>query len=354
MINLLAKTIVRERAGGEILHQSVEVSQRTNAVNWRMVDMSNAIPFIVLGIAVLLIAILVIMIAKQYNITTLSRNGVKYAMSIRARIRRKDEMVMRSMSFINSITEWTEKSIFRSNKQLKDYMDYNLKRTGFKLPNGNSLHLEEYNALKVFTLGVLLAISIFIAVFVSASVGIIMAVVSIWLILTMPMIIIRGIVTSKDAEIRANFMDVYLVLHYSLYMGGETPIPTLLASYRKTTDSPEMHEMVEIWTNHIDTLGEYNATEPIARDYREIAEVGTLMRLIKQIYDGANVKQELIGFRKELVAARKAELEDRGDKIIEKVNMVLRAIIMILLFQAVVSSMAIYIPDLVGGMSGIM
>lgn len=351
MLTLLAG---RERAGGEILHQSIDIQNRTDAINWRFVGINTAIPFIVLGIVLLLITLMFILIAKQYNITTLSRNGINYAMSVRARIRRKDEFIVHSMNFINKVTEWTERSIFRSNKQMKDYMDYNLRRTGFTLPNGNPIHIEEYNAMKVFTLGTLLVISTFIAVVVSATVGILMALISTWTIVTLPMIIIRGIVTSKDAIIRANFMDVYLVLHYSLYMGGETPIPQLLASYRRTTDIPEMHEMVEVWTNHIDTLGEYNATEPIARDYREVGEIGTLMRLIKQIYDGGNVKNELIGFRKELVAARKATLEKRGDQIIERVNNILYIIIMILLVQAVISSMAIYIPDIAGGMNGMM
>jgi hypothetical protein len=119
------------------------------------------------------------------------------------------------------------------------------------------------------------------------------------------MIIIRSVVKSKDAVVKRNFFDMYCKLHYSLMSGGVTPINKLLQIYAKTTDDPEMLRFVDNCCNLIETYNEYGATTRIADDYREIAEVGKLMRLVKQQADGADITAELVGFREELIAEEK-------------------------------------------------
>lgn len=90
-----------------------------------------------------------------------------------------------------------------------------------------------------------------------------------------------------------------------------------MKSYQKTTDSEEMKHFVDVCVHYIDTYGEYDATRHIAKAYREIPEVAKLMRLIRQANEGGDVKAELIGFRNELLNARRHAIENRMNKLID-------------------------------------
>ena len=55
-----------------------------------------------------------------------------------------------------------------------------------------------------------------------------------------------------------------------------------------------MHRFVDCCIHYIDTYGEYEATKFITRQYREIPQVGKLMRLIRQANEGGDVRAELV------------------------------------------------------------
>ena len=162
---------------------------------------------------------------------------------------------------------------------------------------------------------------------------------------TVPMMIIRSTVREKDLEIKENFADYYLMIHYVLLANAKTPLNGIMKSYAKTTNSKEMIRYIDACLHYIDTYGEYEATKYITKDYRELPEVGKLMRLIKQANEGGEIEAELYGFRTELLAAKRYAIEKRMEKLIKKAQMSFN-ILMPVLFQAILSAMAIYISDL--------
>jgi hypothetical protein len=203
---------------------------------------------------------------------------------------------------------------------------------------------EFYAVIKISAMILCILFAIF-GFCINKTIGFIAVVFIIWASITLPMIIIRSVVKSKDAVVKRNFFDMYCKLHYSLMSGGVTPINKLLQIYAKTTDDPEMLRFVDNCCNLIETYNEYGATTRIADDYREIAEVGKLMRLVKQQADGADITAELVGFREELIAEEKYRLETLVNKDIAKVKATLNFLI-VLLVQAVISAMTIYLPDM--------
>ena len=63
------------------------------------------------------------------------------------------------------------------------------------------------------------------------------------------------------------------------------------------------------------------------------------------MYDGAEIEQELIGFREEIIKQRKLMIETRMNALVLRAELSLK-ILMIILFQAILSAMALYLPDL--------
>ena len=137
------------------------------------------------------------------------------------------------------------------------------------------------------------------------------------------------------------------MIHYVLMASSQTPLEGIMKSYQKTTDSEEMKHFVDVCVHYIDTYGEYNATNYIAKAYREIPEVAKLMRLIRQANEGGDIKAELLGFRKELLDAKRYTIEKKMKKLVDMGRAQFN-ILMPVLIQAVLSAMSIYFEDLGG------
>jgi hypothetical protein len=123
-----------------------------------------------------------------------------------------------------------------------------------------------------------------------------------------------------------------------------------MKSYAKVTDNTEVLRFIDVSVDYIETYGEYTAMTYIAKDYREVAEVGKLCRMIKQMFEGADVTNELLGFRSELIQQKKWRIEQAGEKLIGRAKRSFN-VLMVVLVQAVISAMFIYIPDITSGMS---
>ena len=61
--------------------------------------------------------------------------------------------------------------------------------------------------------------------------------------------------------------------------------------------------------------------------------------------DGGDIKQDLIGFRDKLLLEKQMRMEDEQKKLVTKARLSFN-ILMIVLVQAILSAMAIYLPDL--------
>lgn len=334
--------------GGEILpFIGNDTSKGTQYFDWKLVQQFASIPLIKALIVILIIIAVVLFIMKMNNIKSLFKGkGIKLAIDNINRIRSRDNYIIKCNRWLKRITNMVQKTPFNLPIGAKDYLAYNLKRAGIKVPGGfRKIAPEEFNAIVKLAALAGLVCGALITVFISPLIGVALMLATIVLQGTLPNMIIRTMVMSKDAEIREHFSDFYLMLHYVLVIGGQTPLDKLMRSYAKTTDSAVMVEFVDNCVSYIDTHGEYGATRYITKDYREIAEVGKLMRMIKQMYDGADIQEELIGFRSELIKERKYRIEQRVESLVHKARMSFN-ILMIVLIQAIISAMALYLPDL--------
>ena len=341
--------------GGEVLDYVGRTYEHNGYqyIDWDLVKQYSSIPILKAVIICLIVFICVIIILRLFNIKSLLKNGgMRSELKNINRLKSRDRYILTTNKVIGIITRLVERTPFNVPKSEKEYLQYNINRAGFKVPGGyRYMSAEEYNAIIKSAGALLILLSLLVTVFVNSAIGFILLCIVISSIVILPNLILRQIVMAKDAEIRKNFSEFYLMLHYVLVIGGSTPLDKMMKSYAKTTDSLEMIRFVDNCVGHIDTNGEYNATTIIAKDYREIAEVGKLMRLIKQMFDGADIVEELNGFRDDLMKEREYAIEKEMNKLVGIAQKCF-SILMIILGQAIISAMTIYFPDL--GMLGSM
>ena len=308
----------------------------------RMYEMLPIIMLITIGL-IILTAVLIAL--HRMGIKAIKPKGITNEIFNIKGLRERDEFIIKVNKILRRMTDIVQRSIFRLADSSKDYYEYNIKRAGLSVPGGfRMMTAEEFNAIVVIAGVILVAISLVILL-INPIFGVVVGVASIFAVSSLPMLIIRMIVADRDREIRENFMDLYLMLHYVLLSGGGTPLTRIFESYAKTTNSEEMKRFVNNCIGHIDIHGEYNATKLIAKDYREIPEVNKLMRLIRQMYDGGEISQELMGFREEIIKDRKYLIEKKMNRLVNHARLSFN-LLMIVLVQAILSAMSIYLPDL--------
>ncbi len=297
-------------------------------------------------IVILIILLAVIVILRVFNIKSLRRRkGIVSEIQNINSIKNRDKTILRATKMLRLITNIVENTPFKTDKSTKEYYQYNLNRANVKAP-GDMRYMtpEEFNGVIKFITAIIIALGAFILM-INSTFGLLIILLSIITSYTIPMLVIRGIVSKKDKEIKENFTNLYLMIHYVLITGGNTPISRIMKSYSRTTTSDEMLRFIDTCVSLIETHGEYKATNYITKEYKEIIEVTRLMRLIRQLYDGGDIKQELIGFRDELIKSEKYNIQVKGNKLIERANLASK-ILFIILGQAIISAMAIYLPDL--------
>lgn len=307
----------------------------------------NSVTAVKVLIIILLVVISVLIIMRLIGLRSLFQDrGITAELDNINAIKKRDKQILRANQLLKRITKLVNRSGLNIGTKKYEYVEYNLRRAGVKIPGGfRVLTPDEFNAC--CKIGSLITTAIGIVVLATASIlfGFVIIVGCAVLWNMVPMMIIRGIVADKDAEIKRNFFDLYLMLHYTLIAGAKTPIAKLFKSYGKQTNSEEMIEFTANCVDFLDTYGEFNATRLIAKEYREIAEVGRLMRLIRQQQDGGDITQELLGFKSQLVKEREYEVEQRMDKLVNRANDSFK-VLMIILIQAIISAMSIYLPDI--------
>lgn len=298
-------------------------------------------------IMVLLVVAALIIIMKIMEVKSPFRGkAITSELENLEKLRKRDEAIIRANKTITTLTNIIENSFLKLDKAFLDYWTYNLERANIRIPGGyRVMKAQELNAVIKATEVVLCALFLFVAIFINLPAGVVLIILVISFASSLPMMYIRGIVKAKDSEIIENFADFYLMLHYVLLASAGTPIAGIMKSFDKTTNSVEMHRFVDVCIHYIDTYGEYDATRHIAKQYREIPEVGKLMRLIRQANEGGDVRAELIGFRNELLAAKKYAIQKRMEKVVMKAKASFNILTPILI-QAIISAMAIYIDDL--------
>lgn len=340
--------------GGEVLQY---VGQDSGDKSFNYMDNSLMQQLFMHGYAkiaiVILLAIVVLLVLMHiFRVKTVFKGaGVSRALEHIEQVKKHDKSIIRTNKLITQLRDLVEATPFKIDKTKREYLQYNISRCGIKIPGGiRDMTAEEFNALVEIAKLASIVLGLLIMIFISIPAGITIAISLIIILSIFPMVILRSLVGSKDDEIRDNFSNFYLMIHYTLMANANTPLSSLMKSYDKTTDSQEMHKFVSVCIHNIETYGEYEATNYIAKEYREIPEVGKLMRLIRQANEGGEVKTELIGFRTELLNATKYKIEKNGDKLVKKGQASFN-VLMIILIQAIISAMSIYFPDIFSSFS---
>lgn len=337
--------------GGEILQY---IGKSPDSENWYQTLNKDAmrqlamIPYVKGIIICLAIVLATIVIFKIFSIRSITHgkainNELKYLSAVK----KKEDQVLQANKFMKSTTSIVEHTNLRLAKSYVDYWTYNLERANIRIPGGSRvMTAQEFNALIRFFEAVIAIASILILIFLNAPAGFLLLIMDILFSNTLPMMFIRASVKDKDSEIVRNFADFYLMLHYVLLTSASTPLSGVIKSYDKTTESTEMHRFVDCCIHYIDTYGEYDATKYISRQYREVPQVTKLMRLIRQANEGGDIREELIGFRNQLLEARAAEMEKKMNKMVAKAQRSFSFTLTPVLFQAIISAMMVYIGDL--------
>ena len=340
--------------GGEILQfwgNADAYNSNSPYLDNELIKQFGYIPLVKFIIMLLILFLMVAVILKLFNIKSpFKGKGITRELDYMEKIRKHDLSVMRANKLMTWMANFVAKTPFTLSTTSREYWDYNLSRAGIKIPGGARLiKAQEFYGVVTFAAMCCAAVSAFIVVFVNSIVGWLLLITVVVMASTMPMAIIRGIVREKDLEIKENFADYYLMLHYVLISSASTPLEGIMKSYAKTTSSKEMQRYIDSCVHYIDTYGEYEATRYVASDFREIPEVGKLMRLIRQANEGGEIEAELNGFRNELLKAKQYAIEKRMEKLIMKARASFN-LLMPILVQAILSAMAIYVSDL--GMAG--
>lgn len=305
----------------------------------------NNYGLIKIGVAILLIILALLIIKNMMGIRSIfTSKAVRTEVDNYNSLRDRDSRILKANKFIRGITNLVTNSGLRVNPSYKEYFQYNLDRANVRIPGGSRIFTpDEFNSLKVLCICLDIIVGLLVAYFMSPFFGMIVAVIGSIAINALPMMIIRRIVASKDNEIREDFPDLYLMIHYEIMSGGKTPLAKAFSSYRRVANSVEMLKFVDTSINMFETYGDEEASTRIAKIYREIPEVTRLMRLINQLHTGGDVKKELNGFREQIIKDKKYRLEVKMNKLIARAKMSFYLTYAILA-QAIVSAMALFFP----------
>lgn len=333
--------------GGEILDFFSNSARQTwETLNGDLINQIGALPLIKIGICILLLLILILIVFRILGLGNgLVYSGVDAEIANINNLRKLDAYIIKRNKQLSFITKFIENLGLGVDRSRISYLEYNLKRAGLKNPGGQRvLTPQEYNAIIKALILVFVCFGLLITLF-SVTIGIIVIVLGVSFMSFVPDTILRDIVVRKDAVIRRNFFDFYGELHYPIVGNEGTPLVKILRNYAKVDLLPEMQEFTNDVADIFDLHGEYEGTKYVAQEYKEIPEVSKLMRLIRQYHDGADVVNDMMGFREQLLLQQQMQIDKFCDKIIRRARSSFY-LIYIILFQAIISAMAIYLPDL--------
>lgn len=333
--------------GGEILDFFNNSARQTwETLNGDLINQIGALPLIKIGICILLLLILILIVFRILGLGNgLVYSGVDAEIANINNLRKLDAYIIKRNKQLSFITKFIENLGLGVDRSRISYLEYNLKRAGLKNPGGQRvLTPQEYNAIIKSLILVFVCFGLLISLF-NMTIGIIVIILGVSFMSFVPDTILRDIVVRKDAVIRRNFFDFYGELHYPIVGNDGTPLVKILRNYSKVDLLPEMQEFTNDVADIFDLHGEYEGTKYVAQEYKEIPEVSKLMRLIRQYHDGADVVNDMMGFREQLLLQQQMQIDKFCDKIIRRARSSFY-LIYIILFQAIISAMAIYLPDL--------
>lgn len=340
--------------GGEVLKFLGRKQKQTwYTMNEELINQIDSLPMIKVMICCLILVILVLIILNILGLGNgIVYSGVEAELANINKLKKRDAYIIKRNRQLTQLTNLVESMGFGIDKSRTSFLEYNLRRAGVKNPGGQRvLTPQEYNALVKGVMGCCIAVGVVVALF-NLSIGITTMIIGIAVMSIVPDLLLRNTVIQKDSIIRNNFFDFYGEIHYPIVGNESEPLVKILRNYAKVDLVPEMKEFTNNIADLFDLHGEYEGTKYAAQEYKEIPEVSKLMRLIRQYHDGANVVSDMMGFREQLLLQQQMQIDKTCESILRKARSSFN-LIYIILIQAIISAMAIYLPDL-GSVSSLM
>ena len=202
--------------GGEVLdYIGNEYEKEYLYMDNELIQQFDLLSIVKIGIIVLLVLLAFYLILRLMKIKSpFKGRGILNELDFMEEVRKRDASIMRANNFIRNITTIIEHTPLSIDKTNSDYLNYNLTRADIRIPGGHRvMKAEEYNALIKSAQVIALAVGLIIGILMNYMVGAFIIIASLVLGNTIPMMIIRSIVTEKDREIEENVSDCYLMIH---------------------------------------------------------------------------------------------------------------------------------------------
>lgn len=336
------------KGGGEILYYLTLEDNTTDRIDWSLVVGFEAVLYMSILATILLAVLGVMLYFKAYNIKFKQYTGIKRSLSNLKSRRNRDSYILNSNRFLSYITSKVENGFLKVG-QHNTRLAYDLKRANWTVPGGyRVITVQEYNAIMKFTLMILLIISLVLGILINSILGLLLGIVSIVTCNVLVRQLLSAIVKEKDMDIKIHFSDLYFMVHYVLLSNGKAPLINIFSSYYRSTENKNMKAFVKDCIDIFDLYGEFEGAMVIANEYKEIYEVQKLMKFIRQFNNGGDIKQDLIGFRSELIETKKYMLRMFTNKLAAKAQFAIN-LIFILVGQTVISVAFIYLEDIFKG-----
>ena len=324
--------------GGEVLNlfgkQEVIDGINETAYNIKM----NAPKAIIVLTIILFVAMIygLITIFGIFNSATLASINSTVALSLSV-----DKKQWRTRKFLNSMVSLQSRGIFKLDPYKADDLSFNLQRLGWKIRD-IPITAEMYNGLKIFGSICIIVLASFISLVTFNPIGLLIGAIGVVAVGSLDTFIAMR-VHQLDEEISKNFLELYLILYHTMVADGGATLASLLRVYLATAEG-EMAIVTEKIIYSMETYGEALGCDKLTNAFRH-EYVTRLMRLIKGYVQGADVRDDLRGFRALLIENREREIEHESEKLQMKARMSFY-ILMPVLAQAIISAMAIYFGDI--------
>jgi hypothetical protein len=344
------KKVENPIGGGEILNFFGQNEQEWTRMNGELIGNLQRLGLYKFIIVLLILIIFCLVAMKLLGIRTVVKDAaVRAELDNVKTLKKTEKNIVNQQKQLNKLKNLIHSFGLSPGDAYVDYMNYNLRRAGVMAPGGDRpLDAFEFNALIKTGLFVTEAVLLFVTLFINAPIGAVLMLITAVCWSTFPTVVIRSKAAERDKVIKDNFFEFYQEIHYILINGGKTSISKRMRSFAKSVRSkPELVQFAETCADLFDIYGESEGAARSAKEFKEIPDVGKLMRLIQQFNEGADIKNDLMGFRETLLLKHQMKLEEEQKKIINQAR-ASYSVIYVVLYQAIFSAMLIYVKDIVG------
>lgn len=327
--------------GGEVLPFLEKKDDAIYGISQSAYWLQSHIHTIVICLLIIIILCGIYNILKIMGIDLFGENKVNSLINDEIAIGTVNRKQRRTRKFLTTVERFQSKGILKLDKFKEDDLRFNLERVNWRI-NDVPLSAGMYNGLKWLVRIVTVVLTLVAIIFFQSTTPFFIGLIIIMSVGSVD-IILNGTIKRLDEEIYANFLEFYLMLHHTMISDGGATLTSLIQLYNKTAKG-EMKNVTDKILYCFDTYGESLGCDMLTNAFRH-EYISRLMRLIKGYVRGADVRDDMKGFRTLLIDNRERDIMNASEKLQMKARMSFY-ILMPILVQAIVSAMAIYFGDI--------